>query len=229
MRRNLLVTIPVLLAIGAAVALFGVRRRPVVAFAYARPAAAYLDLARAALDARGTPAPRFLFDSMAATESSDSAIAFAAAMVLRADVAVVVGPSNSRHALATAPAYNAAGLPQIIPSATSRRLREAGPSTFTLAPDDSVEGEFLARFARRGLHARRALVFYINDEYGEGLRAGIVAAFTTLGGTVVETVPIGNGTDLEAMVAAGIPRRQVDVVICAGRSTETGLLLRAVR
>lgn len=229
MRRILLVCIIVLLAIGATVTVLTVRRRPVVGFAYTRPSAVYLDLARAALEARGTAVPRFLYDSMAATETSDSALAFASALVLRSDVAVVVGPSNSRHALATAPAYNAAGLAQIVPSATSRRLRTAGPSTFTLAPDDSVEGEFLAQFAWKELGARRALLFYVNDEYGEGLRAGIVAAFTALGGTVVEVIPIGSGTDIDAMVAAGVPRRKADVVFCAGRSVETGLLLRAVR
>lgn len=229
MRRILLVVVIILLAIGAAVTIFAVRRPPVVGFAYTRNAAGYLDLARAALAARGTPAPRFVFDSMSATETSDSAIAFAAAMVLRPDVAVVVGPSNSRHALATAPAYNAAGLAHIVPSATSRRLRDAGPSTFTLAPDDSIEGEYLAKFAHQGLGATRGLVFYINDEYGEGLRAGIVTAFTALGGTVVEAIPIGSGTDLDAMVAEGVLRGKVDVVFCAGRSTETGLLLRAVR
>ena len=229
MRRILVVCIIVLLAIGATVTVLAVRRRPVVGFAYTRDGAAYLHLAQAALEARGTPVPLFLYDSAAATETSDSALVFAAALVLRSDVAVVVGPSNSRHALATAPAYNAAGLAQIIPTATSRRLRDAGLSTFTLAPDDSVEGEFLARFAVDQLGARRAIVYYVNDEYGEGLRAGIVAAFTALGGVVVEVDPIGRGTDLDAMVAAGVPRRQVDVVFCAGRSVETGLLLRAVR
>ena len=200
-----------------------------VAFAYTRPSAVYLDLARAALEARGTRIPTFLYDSMAATETSDGALAFAAELVLRSDVAIVVGPSNSRHALATAPAYNAAGLAQIVPSATNRRLRDAGPFTFALAPDDSVEGEFLARFARKELGARRALVYYVNDEYGEGLRAGIVAAFTSLGGTVVEVIPIGNGTDFDALVAARVRRRRADVVFSAGRSLETGLLLRAVR
>jgi branched-chain amino acid transport system substrate-binding protein len=229
MRRILFVSIVILLAIGATVTVLAVRRRPVVGFAYTGPSRVYLDLARAALQGRGTPVPAFLFDSMAATETSDSALAFATALVMRSDVAVVVGPSNSRHALATAPAYNAAGLAQIVPSATSRRLRDVGPATFTLAPDDSVEGEFLAHFAYRQLGARRALVYYINDEYGEGLRAGIVAAFSQLGGTIVEMVPLGNGTDVDAMVAASVPGRRPDVVFCAGRSTETGLILRAIR
>jgi branched-chain amino acid transport system substrate-binding protein len=229
MRRILFASIVVLLAIGAAVTVLTVRRRPVVGFAYTGPSSIYLDLAGDALRGRGTPVPAFLFDSMAATETSDRALAFAAALVMRSDVAVVVGPSNSRHALATAPAYNAAGLAEIVPSATSRRLRDVGPATFTPAPDDSVEGEFLARFAAGQLRARHALVYYVNDEYGEGLRAGIVAAFSRLGGTIAEVVPLGNGTDVDAMVAAGVPGRRADVVFCAARSTETGLILRAIR
>ena len=122
--------------------------RPVIGFAYTKASAPYVALGESSFAARGIiPAPRLLWDSVADSETSDGALALAATFSARTEVAVVVGPSNSRHALATAPAYSAAGLAQIIPSATSRRLREAGPTTFTLAPDDSVEGEFLARFA----------------------------------------------------------------------------------
>jgi len=204
-------------------------RPQVVGFAYAGNSAAYLDLAAAALAARGLPATQFPFDTANATESSEAALAFAASLVGRNDVAVVVGPSNSRHALATAPAYNAAGLAQLVPSATARRLRGAGPSTFVLVPDDSVEGEYLARFAWTVLGARRAVTFYANDEYGEGLRAGIQAAFTALGGTVLDQMPTANEMDYEAVVTSIRRRHRPDVFFSAGRGVETGRLLAATR
>lgn len=204
-------------------------RPPVVAFAYTKTSARYLDLAGEALRGRGAVLPRFLYDSLNDTESSDGALAFAAAVVGRTDVAVVVGPSNSRHALVTAPAYNAAGLAQILPSTTSRRLRGAGPGTFILVPDDSVEGEFMARFAWDSLHARRAVLFYANDEYGEGLRAGISAAFAALGGKVLEAIPTAEEMDYDAVVGSGIRRHRPDVVFSAGRGVETGKLVRQLR
>ena len=200
-----------------------------VAFAYARSSALYLDLAREALRERGSPVPVFFYDSTAAAENSERALAFAASVVGRAEVAVVVGPSNSRHALATAPAYNAAGLVQIVPSSTNRRLREAGPATLMLVPDDSVEGEFLARFAWGALGARRAVVFFANDEYGEGLRAGISTAFTALGGKVLEAVPTAEEMDYDAVVGSLVQRHHPDVIFSAGRGHETGTVLHEVR
>lgn len=203
--------------------------RPVVGFAYTRPSAGYLDLAEAGLQARGIPVPVFRYDSLADTETSDGALALASAFVADPAVSVIVGPSNSRHALVTAPTYNAAGLAQIVPSATSRRLRGAGPATFTLAPDDSVEGAFLARFAGQELRARRAVVFYVNDEYGEGLREGIEASFVAEGGTVSASYPVGDEIDIATLVDAAFRRVRPDAVLVAGRSMETGLILRAVR
>ena len=204
-------------------------RPQVVGFAYARGSAPYLDLGREAFAARGLPPTRLLLDTAATSENSAAALAFATALVRRDEVAVVVGPSNSRHALATAPAYNAAGLAQVVPSATSRRLRGAGPATFVLVPDDSVEGEYLARFAWTVLGARRAVTFYANDEYGEGLRAGIHAAFTALGGTVLEETPTANEMDYEAVVASTRRRHHPDLFFSAGRGVETGRILTAAR
>ena len=229
MRRTILLVILLAAVTGVGLCFRAGAARPVVGFAYTRPSAGYLALAEAALRAREVAAPRFRYDSVADSETSDGALALAATFVADPAVSIVVGPSNSRHALATAPAYNAAGLAQLVPSATSRRLRDAGPATFTLAPDDSVEGEFLARFASRDLGARRAVVFYINDEYGEGLREGIEASFVSEGGAVLASYPVGDEVDIATLVDAAFRRGRPDVVLVAARSQETGLILRAAR
>ena len=229
MRRTTLLGILILAATGVGLCARAGGGRPVVGFAYTRLSAGYVALAESAFAARGLSAPLILWDSTAEEESTEGAAALAATFVARPEVAVVVGPSNSRHALVTAPAYNAAGLAQIVPSATSRRLRGAGPATFTLAPDDSVEGEFLARFAAATLGARRALIFYVNDEYGEGLRAGIVRSFVAQGGEIVDAYPVGAGVDVGTLVRAAYRRGRPDVILMAGRGQETGLLLRTTR
>jgi ABC-type branched-subunit amino acid transport system substrate-binding protein len=202
---------------------------PVIGFAYADQSRAYLDLARATLLEESRPAPRFLHDSTHQEESSDGALILAATFSAMRELAIVVGPSNSRHALATAPAYNAAGLVHILPSATSRRLREAGPTTFSLVPDDSVQGEYLAEFVRRRFAPTRTVVFYVNDEYGEGLRSGIVSAIGRAGGAPAVAVPLGNGADIPVLLAAALRRYRPEVIFSAGRSGETGVLLRTVR
>lgn len=229
MRRTVLILLCLAVLMGVGLCVRAGAARPVVGFAYTRASAGYVVLAEAGLEARGIPVPRFRYDSLADSETSDGALALASTFVADPALSVIVGPSNSRHALATAPAYNAAGLAQIVPSATSRRLRRAGPATFTLAPDDSVEGAFLARFAGQELGARRAIVFFINDEYGEGLREGIEASFVAEGGAVLGSYPVGGEVDIGAVVDAAFRRGRPDVVLVAGRSAETGLILRAVR
>lgn len=222
-------TLLLTLTLGSA-ACTGMQRRPrVVGFAYGRNSAPYLALATEAFAARGLPSTHLLYDSASAVEDAEAALAFAAQLARTSSVAVVVGPSNSRNALATSPGYNAAGLAHIVPSATSRRLRRAGPATFVLVPDDSVEGEYLARFAWNVLGARRAVTFYANDEYGEGLRAGIRTAFTALGGMMLEETPTESEMDYDAVVTSVRRRHHPDVFFSAGRGMETGELVVAAR
>lgn len=87
----------------------------------------------------------------------------------------------------------------------------------------------MARFAWHELGARQALLFYVNDEYGEGLRAGIVSSFVAQGGTILAAIPVGGEMDMATLIAAALRRHRPDVIFSAGRSVETGLILRAVR
>ena len=88
----------------------------------------------------------------------------------------VVGHTGSRDALLGAAVYNVRGVPQVVPNATSRLIAAAGPWTFPLVPNDSIEGKFIADYALDSLHARRVNVLYLGDEYGVGLRDGVRAA-----------------------------------------------------
>lgn len=135
----------------------------------------------------------------------------------------VVGHGGSRGSLVAAPVYNEAGIVQIVPTGTSRLLRGAGPWTYVLAPDDSVEGAFIARFARERLGARRAAIIYLNDEYGTGLRDGIKAAL----GDVVLTreLRVGRESDLAALIDLAL-RDRPDVLLAAVRAPTATAVMR---
>lgn len=138
----------------------------------------------------------------------------------------VVGHGGSRGTLAAAPVYDAAGIPLIVPTSTSRLLQEAGPWTFLLPPSDSVEGALLARFAVHGLGARRITIFYINDEYGVGLRDGAMLELEKLGATIVDRVPLGPNNELETLIDASFSREHPDVLLVAGTDQATGTIAR---
>ena len=129
--------------------------RTVVGYAFPYSAAAVVHLAREAIaELPGRPDVRIAEDTVPGGDRADLAVARARRMVRVPGLIGVVGHPDSRGALAAAPVYNDAEVVQIAPLATSRWLDEAGPWTFTLAPDDSVEGAFIGRFVDERLRAR---------------------------------------------------------------------------
>jgi ABC-type branched-subunit amino acid transport system substrate-binding protein len=154
------------------------------------------------------------------------------------EIVVVVGPGGSREALQVAPVYGAAEMPLLIPTATSRLLAGAGELTFRLAPDDSVQGEFIAAFADSALRVRRLAIFYVPDEYGIGLAAGAASAASARGIELLERAPIRLTQDclsdagrqhydgiVEQLARRGTP----DGVVIAARTVEAACLARPLR
>jgi ABC-type branched-subunit amino acid transport system substrate-binding protein len=136
-------------------------------------------------------------------------------------VIAVVGHPGSRDAILGAAVYNARGVPQVVPNATSSRLGHMGPWTFTLVPSDSIEGAFIAHYALDSLRANRVSVFYLGDEYGIGLRDGVRGALLRRGTDVVDAALIpADGCSVapsmavhEAIIVAALRRSRPDVVV----------------
>jgi len=176
--------------------------------------------------AAGRERVRIIADSVVQGDSPDREVQRAGKLAALPGLVVIVGHGGSRGSLAAAPVYNQAGIPQIVPNSTSRLLRKAGPWTLMLAPDDSIEGAFMGAFAVDRLHVRRATIFYINDEYGAGLRDGIVAALAGRGVRILDLVSFETQSDMATLVAATLHRGVPDVLLVAGRQRETGTIAR---
>src|SRR5690606_24810660 len=191
--------------------------RAVVGYAFPYSAAAVVRLARESIaEMPGRPGVRIAEDTVPGGDRADLAVARARRMVEVPGLVGVVGHPDSRGALAAAPVYNDAGVVQIAPLATSRWLDDAGPWTFTLAPDDSVEGAFIGRFVDERLRARNVALLYVGDEYGEGLRDGIAAELGTRGIRISREFLYDDQSNLETLVRASLQPRVPDVVIVAG-------------
>lgn len=151
-------------------------------------------------------------------------------------VVALVGPGGSREALQSAPVYKGAGISNIIPTGTSGRLRDLGPGFFLLAPNDSLQGEFIGQFIADQLHARSAAIMYLPDEYGVGLAAGSAAALASRGVKLTVRIPVrqdqvcgsrnpNNPYDdvVRDVLNYGVP----DVVVLAARTVETACIARS--
>jgi branched-chain amino acid transport system substrate-binding protein len=207
------------LLLGLLIAVAGCGRRPscpTVAFAAGslHSVAATVAESLAVVDA---PGPRVCYrlttqQNYEQIDQPDAEIALAERLVADPSVAVVVGHLRSRGSLAAAPVYGRAGVPQIVPASTSRLLRVAGPWTFVLAPTDSAQSVFLAA-AVDSVGARRALLFYSGEPYGEGLVGAIRSELFRRDVQIVDEVRLGMGTDVATLAEAAVRRRPVDVVV----------------
>lgn len=153
------------------------------------------------------------------TESSVE-IARARRLVALPGVMGVVGHAASRGTLLTAPIYSDAGIPLVVPTATSSRLWEVGGWVFPMAPTDSAEGEFLGQVAVDGLKATRIAVYFVNSAYGTGIRGQLDRWFASRGLVPVDEVPYVTGADLETLVEASVRRSRPDLAILVGRRVE---------
>ena len=104
-------------------------------------------------------------------------------LVERDKVAVLVGPSLSKVAMAGAPITQAAHLPMVTPACTSPGVTAVGDYIFRACFVDTVQGSVGAGFAYRDLKARKAAcLFDLGNDYTLGLAQAFRTAFTALGG-----------------------------------------------
>ena len=159
-------------------------------------------------------------------EPADVEIQRAQRLVAAGSLVAVVGHGGSRGSLAVAPVYNDAHVVQIVPNGTSRLLARAGRWTLTMPPNDSIEGAFIARFVRDSLHAASVVIFYVSDEYGVGLRDGILSALGGSGIRVLRDQRYDLGSDLDPLVDVAVQREAPGVVIVAGRTAAACAIAR---
>jgi ABC-type branched-subunit amino acid transport system substrate-binding protein len=122
--------------------------------------------------------------------------------------------------------YGPRGIVQIAPIATTRQLHAAGARAFGLVADDSTEGAYIGAFVDTVLHARRVALLYHLDEFGTGIRNGVV---TELARRDLQTVdersfaPEGATTamvDVGVLLAAAL-RSTPDAIVLGARIGET--------
>lgn len=221
----------VALLVGCAVGCAGKGKCGTVAFAAGGPRSVVVAVAESLkVDPAGGPRACFrLATHLTADEidQPDAEVALAERLAADRSVVAVVGHLRSRGSLAAAPVYGRAGLPQVVPGSTSRRLRLVGPWTFVLAPNDSAQARFLAA-AADSIGARRVLLFYSAEPYGESMVESIRPALAARGIAVADEIRLGMGTDVPTLTEAAVRRRPVDAVILMTDVTQAGEIARTI-
>lgn len=118
-----------------------------------------------------------------ASESETSAHMAEKAVAM--DVACVIGPMVSSHAVASAKVLQKAGIPMIATTATAPQVTLVGDYIFRACFTDAFQGRALAYFVFHQLHLDRAAILQqTNETYSASLTDAFSTAFAEVGGRV---------------------------------------------
>ncbi|MDT8342103.1 MAG: branched-chain amino acid ABC transporter substrate-binding protein [Longimicrobiales bacterium] len=197
---------------------------------------AYLDAARLAVqeaEEAGTLPP---FDTLFLVEVSNRAapaLAIAGEVVSHPDLVAVVGHANSASSLATAQIYNQSEVVQIAPTSTAPAYSEAGPWSFRMVPSDARQGLFLVeRVAEAFPDGARIALFYVNDDYGRGIRNAVRATLPGGRFPLVVDLPHLEGDVKDQDVRRGIAALEAaspDVILWLARPEVLARFLPSIR
>jgi branched-chain amino acid transport system substrate-binding protein len=142
---------------------------------------------------------------VAAIEDSrlEPELALKKAQVLRDRGAeLLIGPQSSAEVAFLKPFVDKSGLLLVSPSSTAGTLAIPGDNVFRFTPADSVEGVAVSALMWED-GVRTVVPVWRNDAGNAGLAAAVRADFSARGGSVVEGVTYGAGTqDFSATVTA---------------------------
>lgn len=174
-----------------------------------------------------------IFDAGEASDAYRTALERAQNIVKTPGLVAVVGHRDSRSTLVVGPVYRDAGIPLVVPNATSQAIANIGPMVFRMVADDGEEGAFLARVAVRRLRAHRISIFSLSDEYGVGIRNGTLKGLASEGITPINVTEYGLQRvkcpgDFQALVDASLLRGPPDVVILGSRTPDAACIARLI-
>jgi len=150
-----------------------------------------------------------------------------ATKLVDAKVAGVIGHLNSGTTIPASQIYNAAGIPQISPSATNPKYTRQGYKTvFRVVADDVHLGSTLGKYAVTTLKGKSIGVIDDRTAYGQGVAEEFKKAVEAAGGKVAgHEFTTDKATDFNAILTT-LKGKKVDVVFFGGMDAVAGPMIK---
>ncbi|MEK6981355.1 MAG: ABC transporter substrate-binding protein [Candidatus Micrarchaeota archaeon] len=143
-------------------------------------------------------------------------------------VLAVAGPTCSGESLASANVFTDNKVVALSPSATSSKLTTSSDYLFRIVPSDSFQGSVAAKYSRNTLGAKRSAIFYINNDWGVGLRDSFKKTFVDMGGEIsTEQSMMGDATDVKTELTR-IRALNSDLIYLACYPKECSIALKQI-
>ncbi len=145
-------------------------------------------------------------------------------------VAGVIGHLNSGTTIPASKIYNAAGIPQISPSATNPAYTRAGYKTaFRMVADDAQLGGTLGRYAVSTLKGKSIAVIDDRTAYGQGVAEEFSKAVQKAGGKIVgQEFTTDKATDFMPILTT-LKGKKPDVIFFGGMDAVAGPMMRQMK
>lgn len=147
-----------------------------------------------------------------------------------AQVAGVIGHLNSGTTIPASAIYNAAGIPQISPSATNPVYTNQGFKTaFRVIANDVAQGAALGKFVAESLKASKVAIIDDQSAYGKGLADEFEKAARANGVEIVAREAGDDKTTDFSSILTKIKGKHPDVVFYGGMDAQAGPLARQLK
>jgi len=171
------------------------------------------------------------FELLAEDDAADPKQGTAAAQKLvDAKVNGVIGHLNSGTTIPASQIYNAAGIPQVSPSATNPKYTRQGyTGAFRVVADDVHLGGTLGKYAVETLKGKNIAVIDDRTAYGQGVAEEFKKGASAAGGTIVgHEFTTDKASDFNAILTT-LKAKKPDVVFFGGMDAVAGPMLRQMK
>ena len=190
-----------------------------------------------AIDQYNRTNPKVKIELVKADAQCDGTVAANVAPGVAADKGIigVIGTACSGEARNSFPAYKAAGLTMVAPSAsavdlTDRKSKSNGfPIFHRVVANDGFQGPALAKYAARGVKAPKYFLVDDQSPYGSPLIKKDVTPIAKKLGTIVGTDSVAQKTADWSSVVAKIKASDANVVVFGGYDYDAGPFVKALR
>lgn len=198
---------------------------------YGEPMKVGMEMAKIELDSAAKQGRGPSFNLLYIDSQADAKLGVSAAQKLISvdGSKYIIGDVSSSVTQAIVPIAEQNKVFLLSPGASSPALENISPYFARNYPSSVSESAAAARFAKDNLHALSALVIYVNAEYGIGLEKKFREVFSTLGGTLLESIPYEfERTDFRNVILK-LKGAKTDVIYLAGNQREMGNFMKQYR
>lgn len=144
-------------------------------------------------------------------------------------VKYIIGEISGNATMAVLPYTESRGVFLFSPGAASPKLTNASKLFARNWPSNSAEAIGAAEYSYNKLNYKKAIIIYVNNEWGIGLQENFEIKFKALGGQIIgkEIYPYEN-TEFRSIVSK-IKGIDADMIYLAGNQREMGLFMKQLR